>query len=178
MDKKDRPYSVLPHDPSWRDRYERERKVLSRVFQEKALRIEHVGSTSVEGLWAKPQIDILVMVRDFADVQAVRPALEDEGYACIEEFEQYGERYFVRDAEDGERLVSVHIREESDPGAFEQIKFRDYLREHAQARDAYSAVKKRAFENGVDRVRYSEEKRQVLLDIKNKAEEWFENREG
>jgi GrpB-like predicted nucleotidyltransferase (UPF0157 family) len=169
-EKKDRPYAVVPYDPAWKQGYEQERDALTRLFQQKAVRIEHIGSTSVEGLWAKPQIDILVLVRHLSDVDALREQIIASGYAFQGDFAT--ERYLVRDAQSGERLVSIHIKEEQSPDALDQVRFRDYLRAHPEARERYSQAKRKAYESGVDRVQYSKEKHDLLLDLLRRAKKW------
>ena len=53
MEKKYRLYAVVSYDPKWVERYEQEKEIISDIFKEKVLDIKHVGSTSVEGMWAK-----------------------------------------------------------------------------------------------------------------------------
>ena len=78
--KKDRPYTVVPYDPNWVLIYGKEKEIISNVFGEIALRIEHIGSTSVEGIWAKPQVDILVIVEDSSQVDDLIKPMLAQGY--------------------------------------------------------------------------------------------------
>ena len=173
MEKKDRPYSVLAYDEEWVKRFEAERAVLSRVFGQRALSIEHIGSTSVPGMWAKPQIDIQITVNDLKDVDELIPFVETEGYAYHgKDSELFGEKYFIKDAESGERLVSVHVRQASSPQALTAIIFRDYLRSHPEKRELYSKTKRDVYESGADRVEYPKRKKEVLLEMIKRAEEW------
>lgn len=109
IEKKDRSYTVVPYNKEWAEKYEQEQKIIASIFGKKAVRIEHIGSTSIEGMWAKPQIDILVIVDDLSAVDDIIISMESKGYVYEEDFNKYNERYFTRDAPSGERSVSVHV---------------------------------------------------------------------
>jgi GrpB-like predicted nucleotidyltransferase (UPF0157 family) len=74
------PIPLVAYDPEWPDRFEREAGRIRRALEEQAFRIEHVGSTSVPDLPAKPIIDILLVVADSADETEYAAALEGAGY--------------------------------------------------------------------------------------------------
>lgn len=74
------PITLVEYDPSWSDLFEQEANRIRSVLGNKALQIEHVGSTSVPGLCAKPIIDMLLVVKDSADELSYVPALESAGY--------------------------------------------------------------------------------------------------
>jgi|AntAceMinimDraft_9_1070365.scaffolds.fasta_scaffold28725_1 GrpB-like predicted nucleotidyltransferase (UPF0157 family) len=176
MEKRDRPYSVEPYNPEWVQKYEKEKEIIKNILGDKVLSIEHIGSTSVKGMWAKPQIDILVIVELLKDVDDFKEEMEEAGYIYEEKFEKYNERYFTRDASSGERLVSIHIREKNNPQNTPLLYFRDYLRAHPEAAKEYSEVKRKAYEKGADRVEYIKEKRDVFKKLLKKAKEWYEER--
>lgn len=167
--KKDRPYRVVPYDPTWPEKFEKERAKLADIFGDAAKQIEHVGSTSVPGMWAKPQIDILIIVDDLAAVKSLISKLAKHGYEQ-EDFNISNQLYFVSDAANGERLVSVHVQAANDPQAFDQIYFRDYLRSHPADCQRYSTAKQQAYNNGLtNRADYPAGKRKVLQEILAKA---------
>src|SRR4051794_922946 len=86
---------VVPYDPSWLDRFNTEAARIAGALGENALAIEHVGSTSVPGLAAKPIIDILVVVKDSSDESAYLNQLEAAGYVLrVREPEWYEHRMF------------------------------------------------------------------------------------
>ena len=176
MEKKDRPYVVLPYDPKWVEKYEEEKVKISSVFKELALQIEHIGSTSIEGTWAKPQIDILVIVKDLDEIDKLVPQMELEGYIYLgiikSSFNEYSEKYFVKDKSSGERELSIHVMQEGNPNALSHIYFRDYLRAHPQAREEYSKAKREAHESGADRAEYPKLKKEMLNRILEKAKKW------
>jgi len=72
--------TLVEYDPVWPENFAREAKRMKAALGERALRVEHVGSTSVTGLLAKPIIDILLMASDSADEPSYVPALEAAGY--------------------------------------------------------------------------------------------------
>ena len=172
MEKKDRPYSVMPYNKEWAKKYKQEQKIIAGIFGDVAVSIEHIGSTSVEGMWAKPQIDILVIVNDLYLVDSLISKMETEGYTYQEDFNKYDERYFTRDADSGERLVSVHVTKQDNREAQSHIYLRDYLRVHPQERELYSKVKREAYESGANLAEYPSKKKEVLLELLEKAKKW------
>ncbi|MGC9603609.1 MAG: GrpB family protein [Minisyncoccia bacterium] len=178
MEKKDRPYSVVPYNPNWVARFEEEKRILADVFKTKAISIEHIGSTSIPGIWAKPQIDILITVKNLNDVDdAIVREMESKGYNYQPDFfTEFNEKYFTRDLPSRERTVSIHILEKNDPKTLAHIYFRDYLRTHPKERDLYSEAKKGAYQDKVNRVEYSGRKKKILRELIEKSREWAERR--
>jgi GrpB-like predicted nucleotidyltransferase (UPF0157 family) len=144
------PYSVpvVLHDPDpvWSDRFEADALAIRSVLQERALAVDHVGSTSVSGLPAKPIIDILLQVPDSADEPAYVPALESLGYWLhIREAEWLEHRVLYQRVERGcAHDVNLHVL--SPARAAEEIGrmlgLRNWLRTHPVDRDRYAAVKR------------------------------------
>ena len=130
---------VVDYDPAWRDAYIAVRDRLASALSAVAVSIEHVGSTSVEGLPAKPIIDIDVLVADAEDEAQYVPALESLGMQLvIREPWWHGHRMFV----DAAGAVNVHVWPD---GAAEPIRhalFRDWLRAHPQDRALYASAKR------------------------------------
>lgn len=176
--KKDRPYSIVPYDPKWADLYRHEEQALAAIFKGVALTIEHVGSTSVEGMWAKPQVDISVVVNDLKEVSSLIPELALSGYQYQPTFDIHNKRYFTRDAVSGERLVSVHVMQKDDPQIISKRYLRDYLRTHPQEREMYSQAKKQVYEKGANRAEYPAMKRTVLEPLLERARRWHEAKDG
>jgi len=170
--KQDRPYAVIPYNPKWEKIFAEEKKILLKIFSGKALKIEHIGSTAVEGMWAKPQIDILIIVEDLNQVDRLIDKMKLNGYEYLEEFNKFNERYFVRDAASGERLVSIHVMPPHNPQAQSHLYLRDYLHEYPQEKESYSKVKKEAYQSGANRMEYPERKREVLHGILERAKQW------
>lgn len=130
-----RPIVIADYDPAWPERFELERERIRHALGDRAVRVEHVGSTSVPGLAAKPIVDLLVTVDEPADA-SVTAALEAVGYELrVREPEH---RMFRTPARD----VHVHVWAESDPEVGRHLGFRDRLRESPEDRRAYEQLKR------------------------------------
>jgi GrpB-like predicted nucleotidyltransferase (UPF0157 family) len=173
MQQQGRPYSVEPPNSDWVVQFEKEQASLDRILEGLPHVIEHVGSTSVAELWAKPQIDILVIVDVLDDVRKRQSSFEAAGYTWLGDYTGQGEEYFVRDAEDGRRTVSIHVMSKDAPEVLSQIRLRDYLRTHPLEVEAYSKVKRVAYDGGkTDRADYPKKKKDFLLALIERSQIW------
>lgn len=164
------PVEIVEYDPRWPDRFQTWRRRLTPAIGSAARRIEHIGSTSVPGLIAKPVIDILVSVPDVADDADYVRAIEELGVAL--RARETGHRYF-RPAGEAGRDVQIHVWSEGSTGEREHLLFRDYLRADDSAAAAYGALKQRiADEFRDDRIAYNEAKSGWILDALAAAEGW------
>jgi GrpB-like predicted nucleotidyltransferase (UPF0157 family) len=136
--------AVSDYDPVWPEMFEQERANLQSVLGPLILAIEHVGSTAVPGLAAKPIIDLLVGVRNLTDARSrcIEP-LQALGYTYIPQYESWlpGELFF-RKGIPGPWTHHVHLMEPSNPRWEAFLLFRDYLRAHPDAASAYGNLKK------------------------------------
>jgi GrpB-like predicted nucleotidyltransferase (UPF0157 family) len=154
---------IVDPDPSWPAEYERESARILAALGELVVRIEHVGSTSVPGLPAKPIVDIDVQVSDSSDEDAYVPALREAGYRhVLREPWWNGHRMLVR-ADGG---VNLHVFQAGSPEPLRHLLFRDWLRSHPGDRDLYAAAKRRlAVETADDPDSYNLDKNAVIDDI-------------
>ncbi len=127
---------IAEADSAWPRRFELERDRIAAALGGAALRIEHIGSTAVPGLAAKPIVDVLLAVAEPDDEPAYLPALEYAGYV-------------LRVREPGHRMVRtpeldvhVHVWAEGSPEIGRHLAFRDRLRESAEDRAAYERLKR------------------------------------
>jgi GrpB-like predicted nucleotidyltransferase (UPF0157 family) len=127
---------IADYDPRWPQRFEAEAVRIRRALGARALRIEHIGSTAVPGLAAKPIIDILVGVDDPDDASDLRPRLERSGYEL--RVREPGHLMFRTPARD----VHVHVWRDSDPEVKRHLRFRDRLRSSPADRAAYEHLKR------------------------------------
>jgi GrpB-like predicted nucleotidyltransferase (UPF0157 family) len=157
------PIVIVDPDPSWPAEYERESERILAALGGLVVRIEHVGSTSVPGLPAKPIVDIDVQVPDSADEDAYVPALVGAGYRhVLREPWWNGHRMLVRT--DGG--VNLHVFQAGSPEPLRHLLFRDWLRSHPDDRDLYAAAKRRlAVETADDPDSYNLDKNAVIDDI-------------
>ena len=164
------PVEVVPYSDQWADSFEAWRKRLSEALGEAALRIEHVGSTAVPGLEAKPIIDIQVSVVDVEEEEEYVAAIEALGVSL--RFREPGHRYF-RPAGDQARTVQIHVCDAAGEWEREHLLFRDYLRADREARAAYARLKHQLSNRyRDDRLAYNEGKTGFILDTLREAEAW------
>lgn len=125
--------------------------------------VEHVGSTAVPGLAAKPVIDIDLVIEDTAEESGYLPALERLGYRLVlREPWWHGHRMLLSAAED----VNLHVWPQGAPEPVRHRLFRDWLRSHPQDRELYAATKRRLARDTAHRPRdYSLAKNDVIDEI-------------
>jgi GrpB-like predicted nucleotidyltransferase (UPF0157 family) len=134
----DGPVSLHDYDARWPERFAREEQRIRRALGDGVLRLEHVGSTSVPGLVAKPRIDILLVVADPADEATYAPALRAGCYTLrIREPDWHEHRMFNGPDTD----VNLHVFGPDSPEIGRLLRFRDRLRSHPADRDRYAAAK-------------------------------------
>ena len=127
---------IVGYDRDWPAQFAGERDRMRDALGATAVRIEHIGSTSVPGLAAKPTIDVLVTVTDADDEAAFRGPLEGAGYVL--RVREPGHRMFRTPA----RSVHVHVWGDADPEVERYLRFRDRLRVSASERDEYERLKR------------------------------------
>jgi GrpB-like predicted nucleotidyltransferase (UPF0157 family) len=133
------PIRLADYDPSWPDLFAREARRIAAGLGERALRIEHVGSTAVPGLPAKPVIDILLVVVDSAEEHAYVSPLEAMGYVLrIREPDWYEHRMLIRE----DPTVQIHVFSQGCPEIERLLLFRDRLRSDEADRDLYERRKR------------------------------------
>lgn len=131
--------NLVPYDPEWPAHYVRLEQQIRRVLGAEALIIEHVGSTSVPGLSAKPVIDIVLAVADSADEDSYVPPLERVGYVLrIREPDWFEHRLLKSPAIDG----NVHVFSRGCEEIGRMIAFRDWLRANNADRNLYERAKR------------------------------------
>jgi GrpB-like predicted nucleotidyltransferase (UPF0157 family) len=130
---------VVDYDKEWPRLFEREADRIRAALGDRVLLLEHVGSTSVPGLAAKPVIDMLLVVADSADERAYVPALEAAGYLLrIREPNWYEHRMF----NGPETALNLHVLSEGCPEVDRMLLFRDWLRRNADERELYQRTKR------------------------------------
>lgn len=132
------PIVLTPHNQGWAQVYEREAQRLRTLLPE-WVRLEHIGSTAVEGIWAKPIIDILALLPGTQAMGAVRDILCANGYILMSAGD--GRMSFNRGyTEHGfaQEVFHLHLRREGDD---DEIYFRDYLRTHPDTAEQYERLK-------------------------------------
>ena len=132
---------VTPYDEAWVDDYKKIQGELSEALGKLALRIEHVGSTSVRGLSAKPIIDIDVVIKDMTIFDPVKEALAGIGYHHEGDLGIPGREAFKYEGKEHLRKHHLYVCPADSPELRRHLAFRDYLRSHPEAVEAYGRIK-------------------------------------
>src|ERR1035437_8071942 len=154
----EQPVHIVPYDESWPTRFEQERAILDRVIGGRvAGTIEHVGSTAVPGLAAKPVIDIMVGVDSLEASRAAIPVLSEIEY-CYFPYRADSMHWFCKPSPSF-RTHHLHLIPFRSRLWLERLAFRDYLRRHAGVAVEYAELKQRlAAQHRLDREAYTEAK--------------------
>jgi GrpB-like predicted nucleotidyltransferase (UPF0157 family) len=158
---------IVDYDAGWPGSFASEAARIRTALGERALRIEHVGSTSVPGLAAKPVIDILLVVADSSDESDYVPKLESAGYAVrLRETDWFEHRLF--NAPD--TAVNLHVFSSGCEEIERMLIFRDWLRTNAADRDLYAHTKRKLAERDWPSVQdYADAKTAVVAEILARA---------
>lgn len=132
------PVNVVPYDPAWPGMFDTERTVLLSAFADLEPQVEHMGSTSVLGLAAKPKIDILVGLRDWGDLEAAVDRLSRIGYEHEPQITVAQHFSMKRGHPTTHR---IHLVEHHGEQWDDNLSFRDALRADPDLRDRYSQLK-------------------------------------
>jgi GrpB-like predicted nucleotidyltransferase (UPF0157 family) len=158
------PVIVVNYDPEWPAQFEFLKERAARALLEFGNRIEHVGSTAVPGLAAKPIIDLIVQLNDAAQLVPVIQKLEALGYKHEGNLGIPGREAFAVPL--GEPRHHLYVCLPGCSQLSDQIAFRDYLRANKSARDDYAALKRQLAEKyRNDRTGYSESKTGFVADV-------------
>jgi GrpB-like predicted nucleotidyltransferase (UPF0157 family) len=169
---------VVPYDERWPVLYEAEAALLRHVFGPDLVAIDHIGSTAVPGLPAKPIIDILVVIRDIGRIEDFEAGMIDLGYRprgeCLDAFGTPGRFYFSKDTA-GVRTHQVHVMQSGHFDIRQKLVLRDYLRAHKHEAEAYGQMKMQLADgNTRGIVEYIEGKDAYVKALIRRAEAWTE----
>jgi len=159
---------IAAYDPNWPSLFRREEARIRAALGERALMIEHVGSTSVPGLAAKPIIDIVVEVADPADEASYVPALLAQGYTLrIREPNWFEHRMFKGPDTD----INLHVYGAGCTETEKVLRFRDWLRANDADRELYEATKRAlAGKDWAFTQNYADAKSEVVAEIMARAQ--------
>jgi len=131
-----------PHNPNWTRQFAQEAAVIMSAVGSTAIDVHHIGSTAIPGIYAKPVLDLLLVVRSVDALDNKQSAIEALGYEARGEYGIPGRRFYRRDSADGDRTHQVHAFEAGCPQIARHLAFRDYLIAHPDAAKAYSDLKR------------------------------------
>ncbi|MFS9235301.1 GrpB family protein [Streptococcus sanguinis] len=134
------PIFLREHQDEWKEWYEEERlRLVSFLPEHQIVRLTHIGSTSIETIWAKPIVDILLEIPKAADMAVMRDLLLQNGFLLMSESQ--GRMSFNKGYTPSgfaERVFHLHLRYEDDN---DELYFRDYLQEHPAVAKDYEKLK-------------------------------------
>ena len=167
------PIFLTEYQTYWTEWYQEEYTLLSAILSKNYIvRINHIGSTAIKGIWAKPIIDILVEIIEQTNMQLICDILTENGYLCMSQSENrmsfnkgYTERGF------SEKEFHLHLRYIGDN---DELYFRDYLNEHADIAKEYENLKIslwKLYEHNRDR--YTNAKGNFIANVMKMAKEKY-----
>ena len=146
---------LLPHDPAWKDDFSAERNRIADALGDSSVRIEHVGSTSIPTVHAKPILDIAILCGE-KGVEQLALALRRLGYEYRGQYaDEVGHYYAVLDRENV-RLCQAHIFTEATPDWHSTLRFRDVLRQNLELAREYDEYKLGLAKVAADKTDYAE----------------------
>lgn len=171
-----RPYQLKDYDPNWANEFKKKVQILKFIFGDEIIDIQHIGSTSIPGMIAKPQIDILVIIKDLNKVKNYYDAMSRMGFTPRgTDYVGIGDEYFTEDTPSGKRITSIHVLPQGHPKINEYLNLRDYLRSHTQDRNLYIETKKKLYEQYSENYdAYDSGKNDVIKAIIQRANEWVQ----
>jgi GrpB-like predicted nucleotidyltransferase (UPF0157 family) len=157
------PVELADYDPGWPELFRREEERIRAVLGERVLQIEHVGSTSVPGLAAKPIIDIVLVVADSADEQAYVTPLEAAGYVLRIREPDWHEHRVLKGPDTN---VNLHVFSSGSEEIERMLAFRDRLRANESERGLYERAKRDLAQRQWEYVQdYADAKSEVVEEI-------------
>ena len=162
---------LVPHDPAWDDAYEREVERLRSRLDSPLFGFEHVGSTAIPGIAAKPVVDMLLLVADFDATDDVASELEDAGYEERPSDDVPDRRFFAR-GPPSNRTHYLSVTEHGSDCHCEQVAFRDVLRADPELAAEYDRRKRAlADAHADDRTAYTDGKSSFVQSVLDSVDE-------
>ncbi|MZQ87108.1 GrpB family protein [Paenibacillus sp. 5J-6] len=165
------PIIVVPYREEWELEFHTVGQRIRDSLGDLAIRIDHIGSTSIRGLDAKPIVDIQVTVEALEPIHAYKEAFEGIGYIHRADNPDKTKRYF-REKPDSPR-THIHVREQGSWSSLFPILFRDYMRSHPDDCRSYAELKYQLMDKyRHERETYVEAKEPMIWEIMRKASHW------
>ena len=173
------PIRIVDYDPAWPQMFEREAQRISNALAGRALQIEHVGSTSVPELPAKPIIDIALVVADSSNEPLYVPDLETAGYRLHLREPGWFEHRLFKGPDGSDGSANLHVFSSRCPEIERMVKFRNWLRVNKGDRDLYGRTKRALAEREWKYTQnYADAKSEVIEEIMSRARQAATEREN
>ncbi len=168
-----RRYSLSEYDPAWPKLFKQYAATLQRILGDVIIEIHHLGSTSIPGMFAKPNIDIYILATSLDAVRDHTEQIQTAGFTARGDYSNIGEEYFTLDSPSGERIASIHIFEGTDAVFRPYKNFRDYLIAHPKEKERYISLKQDLYKKYADDYpAYDEGKKALIQELVDKANAW------
>lgn len=155
----------------WAQMYQSEAQFLKTVFSDEIVRFEHFGSTSVQGMKAKPVIDMMGIVKDINKIDAYNDKMASLSYDVAGDWGIPGRRLFRKGGEN--RTHHIHFYQIDNPQIERHLIFRDYLRSHPEEAAKYSSFKEELAQRFENTSGYSSAKKAFVSEMEQRALHWF-----
>lgn len=163
---------VVPYDSNWPKEFENEASRITPLFSDNFVAIHYVGSTAVQGVSAKPTIDILLEVNNIELVDGCNELMARLGYEACGEYGIGGRRFFLKGID--KRTHHVHTFQTGNIEIHRHLCFRDYLISHPEDAKAYADLKiELAKKFSHNRMAYVESKQDHIKELEQMALKWF-----
>lgn len=154
---------VVPFDCEWALMFQQESQKIQTALGGNCIKVHHVGSTAVEGLWAKPIIDMIPVVKDIYAVEPHNQAMSQLGYVAKGEYGMLFRRYFQRKAP--LPACNVHVYEEGSGEIERLLLFKDFLNQHPNYKERYADLKRKLSNQIDDITEYTLAKDALIKEI-------------
>jgi GrpB-like predicted nucleotidyltransferase (UPF0157 family) len=162
---------VVPYNPEWREAFQIEKSQLQSLLGKRCLDIQHIGSTAIPGMVAKPVLDIGVAVAEISVIFTCVEEMIELGYVYFGDQRERGDFFFAKVTGEQETCF-VHMLESADPAWQEFLRFRDHLIENAYDRERYKRLKTKIAARYVhNRRAYTDAKAEFILEILRQTED-------
>lgn len=163
------------YNPNWKEEYLSEEKLLKEVLKDRIIEIHHIGSTSIEGLMAKPVIDILVVIKSLEEIPEIEHILADYDYSNRGQ-QGVSDRYFFAKGPEEARSHYIHFVEPNSNTYYNQVYFKRYLIEHPEYIKQYCDLKKElATKYASERPKYTQGKNEFITNVIKLAKEEYDD---
>lgn len=170
-----RKYTLQEYDLNWQNKFDEIKIHLSHVFKKKAIKIEHVGSTSIVGMKAKSLIDILVVIKKIESFDEEKEKMISAGYEWGDEYIGPNTLIFYKIAKDGSKTENIHVCEQGSCHEKRFLVMRAFFRAFPEKAKEYSELKEKNFNLYQDNYpAYREAKDAFLGRIELESYEWNE----
>ncbi len=163
------------YNSNWKNEYEREEKLLKEVLGNRIIEIHHIGSTSIEGLKAKPVIDILIVINNLDEITEIEELLKPYDYDNRGP-QGVSDRFFFAKGPEDARTHYIHFTTPNSNTYYNQVYFKRYLTNHPEYIKKYCELKQELAEKYADeRPKYTAGKNEFITNVINLAKEEYDD---